>query len=1042
MKGLITLASNVVGYVVILAIFIGGIATMAMFWFNFQTIPTEIPDKATTCDFAYMLSLWDEATVYPNVFNKTFLEEWNINPTKTANAIFENSEDYFLPKSDFFVHIADSDGKVYSLYVPPESKSVYKSCGEAYMSEKDLEKIKDTNLETVIVENGNIKIFKGDSKIIPRNKIHSICSLTTFMSDESDVEIGTMVAGLTTNLATKLRAGIYEVGVKDEPEAFYELGGYPEGCLGHGYYVEVKAKKDLFDYLLGGFILRIPYVGDFASWIDEAIGDIPFVGNVWNWLKDVEDDVGNWISTIEIRTECGFKWGWDAETRVLSVIPSNNWKGDCVLSTKIPERVVEEGNLSEKLCRPREAHKRYWTFTGGLEKLNFFVRVGKVKDTWTEDDKIKFCEDRCRSSAPWYVDKEECVKCCTTEYSISVHGKYAQAQLYLFDNIPDDAIDIEYIIAKDSVLEEYGAIEEVPRAELLILSACDSWPTVSDCGTSENCYGTHCVDSGMGGKCEMCPEDEEDFFCSPNYLDNPPSVSEGLYTCQKVYSPIWPVQEENPRCVPVILVNATLNGEMIGEESPVPPYNIINKVVDCSVNSSAEVVWEINATGLCCAEIIEEVTKDGELVKKCKEITDYCPKMKLWSSINSSNVVVLDDERYTPDNLRITQKVCREEYTYNNADEAFIIANYTTGKDSIEYMLKDSKIKLITSKQDPDDDSDPVSSSEKLEQLAKAMMDCWDGNGETLADDTEICDRIDISGWPNDAIVTIDALATYLIDKGYHRIGLKWNGDIRRTDEKVCIKYSDTISLNLVILDELSEDPDCVEGFAGNEVKQIGNAIANCWDSNTDVIGVVDTAVCNRIDISGWSGSTVVTKKQVLAYLNSIGRGDITGKTAPYIKNYEWRWNGDIIGGDTENVCIKFLDRTLPLPNWVVIDEVSEDHNCISGHVEDEVKQIGDIIKDCWDDNVGGSASLCDKMAVSTWSGDVHIDESDINIYLNSIGREDITGKGISNIDHLDWKIGMPITNILGERVCIVYDTTLINEVFVLKETDSLCPSE
>ena len=65
-------------------------------------------------------------------------------------------------------------------------------------------------------------------------------------------------------------------------------------------------------------------------------------------------------------------------------------------------------------------------------------------------------------------------------------------------------------------------------------------------------------------------------------------------------------------------------------------------------------------------------------------------------------------------------------------------------------------------------------------------MDCWDGNGETLAGDTEICDRIDISGWPNDAIVTIDALATYLIDKGYHRIGLKWNGDIRRTDEKVC----------------------------------------------------------------------------------------------------------------------------------------------------------------------------------------------------------------------------------------------------------------
>ncbi|MCK4730757.1 MAG: hypothetical protein KAT28_05560 [Candidatus Aenigmarchaeota archaeon] len=711
MKGVITLASNVIGYVVILAIFVGIMATMAMFWFNFQTIPTEVPEKATTCDFAYMLSLWDEATVYPNIFNKTFLETWSVNPNETANSIFENVSDYFLPRSDFFVHIADSDGEVYSLYVPPESKSVYKSCGEAYMSEKDFEKIKGTNLETIIVENGNIKTFKGEPGIIPRNKIHSICSLTTFMSDESDVEIGTMVAGLTTNLATKLREGIYRVGVKNESKAFYELGGYPSGCLVYGGSNEVKAKRSLLDFLTGKWILKIPYVGDLTSWIDEIISGIPFVGNIWSWFKDVEEDVGTWVVTTEVHAECGFNWGWDETTRVLSVIPSNLWKSEidwtkrsvttCEFNTKIPERIVEEGELLEKLCRPKEAHKHYWTFPGGLEKLNFFLRVGKVKDTWTEDNKIDFCESRCRSSAPWYVDKENCVECCTTKYSISVHGKYARSQLHLFNNMPDDAIDIEYIIAKDSVLEEHGIIDDVPREELLIISACDSWPTVSDCGTSEHCYGQHCVDYGAGGRCHMCSLDIEDSFCSPNYLEKPPSVDEGLYSCQNVYSPLWPIQEEIPECVPVILVNATFEGNEIGERSSYYPYHRVNNIIDCFANPNAEIIWKINATGLCCANLADAmdgdgnpvIAEDGTPLKECKEPTEFCPKMKLWSSINSSNVVVLDEERYI---FEITQRVCRGKYPYNNAEYVSIVGTHPIGNEIIEYILRDSEVELTS----------------------------------------------------------------------------------------------------------------------------------------------------------------------------------------------------------------------------------------------------------------------------------------------------------------------------------------------------------
>ena len=706
MRGLITLPSNIIGYVVILAIFVSIMAVIAMFWFNFQTIPTEMPEKATTCDFAYMLSLWDKATVYPNIFNKTFLETWSVDPTKTANSIFENSSDYFLPKSDFFVHIADSDGKVYSLYVPPESKSVYKSCGDAYISEKDFEKIKGTHLETALVENGNIKIFKGESGIIPRNRIESICLFTTFMSDESDVEIGTMVAGLTTNLATKLRDGIYQVGVKNKSQEFYELGGYPGGCLFNGGTNEIKAKRSIVDFgAESGLIIKIPYIddyiSDFTSWVGESI---PILDTIWNWFTNKREDAVEWIATTEIHAECGFKWDWDNETRVLSVLPSNLGKYNidwttisvCEFNTKIPERVVNESNLSEKLCRPKEAHKHIFTVPGGLDKLNFFLRVGKVKDTWTEDKAVDFCIERCKTSAPWYLAEYDCIAHCKGEGMGGISEyRYAKSQIHLFKNMPDNAINIEYLIVKDSILKEAGAIENVPRNKMIIRSACDSWPTVSDCGTSEQCYGPHCVDEGTGGKCEMCFPKAENSFCSPNYLKNPPSVSEGLYTCQNVFSPLWPNLEENPKCVPVILVNATLNGEMIGEKSTSPPYDIINKIVDCSVNPNSEITWKINASGLCCANVTTEIDDEGveRLVCKEEDLTGFCPKMKLWSSINSSNAVVLNDERYI---FNITQKVCRNDAPYNNAKSAFIVANYTTEKTSMEYVLKDSEIKLIT----------------------------------------------------------------------------------------------------------------------------------------------------------------------------------------------------------------------------------------------------------------------------------------------------------------------------------------------------------
>jgi len=153
--------------------------------------------------------------------------------------------------------------------------------------------------------------------------------------------------------------------------------------------------------------------------------------------------------------------------------------------------------------------------------------------------------------------------------------------------------------------------------------------------------------------------------------------------------------EKTSECVPVILVNATFKSEEIKDRS-----------IDCSVNPNAEVTWKINASGLCCANLTTEIDDKNEKRLVCKEedLTGFCPKMKLWSSINSSNSVVLNDERYI---FNITQKVCRNNATYNNAKSAFIVANYSTSRDSIEYILRDSEIKLIKT------EAEKLSSGEK-----------------------------------------------------------------------------------------------------------------------------------------------------------------------------------------------------------------------------------------------------------------------------------------------------------------------------------------
>ncbi len=681
-RGLLTLPPNMIGYIITLAIFVGIMAMIAMFWFNFQTIPTETPEKVTACDLAYMLSLWNNLTVYPNIFNKTLLKEWKTTGGReeTANSIFENMSKFFLPDSDYFMLISDGSD-VYSLYVPPESKSVYKKCGNLKISEKDYKKLDET-LQNYITKSGNIDFIEGKPGELPHNKLSSICPLTTFVADKDNVEIGAMVTGLTTNLATQLRDGIYQVGVKGKPHVFYRLGPYPEGCLVNGGTNERKSKTLIKDILTEKIILKLPVIGgaigDIDSWIDEAIGSIPLVGDLYNWLKGKKEEAIEWMTTKEVYAKCGFKWDFNNTTNVLSVIPSSKGEGDCELKTRIPRRVVNESNLSAKICRPKEAYKHTITGPGGLYDLEFFLLVENVRESWGEDKAEDFCINRCETNLPWYLSEGQCINYHCTDPKIRTKDcghnmacDFAKSQMHLFDELPKDAIGIKYVVVETEKLEDKSIDEIIEDKETYaIVSACSSWPGIFNCTVAGDCVETHCV----ANECAKCSE-EYWSFCSPNYLENPPSVSEGLYTCQEVLNQSWPSREEMSECLPVILVNRTFNGEEID-------------TINCSANENAEITWKINASGLCC----ENLTKTEKGLFVCEEDTGFCPKMKLWPNLNSSNVAVFDDKNYV---FNITQKVCRGEYSYNNAESAFIVAHYPVKDKTIEYSLKDSRIDIL-----------------------------------------------------------------------------------------------------------------------------------------------------------------------------------------------------------------------------------------------------------------------------------------------------------------------------------------------------------
>jgi len=671
MRGLISLPANIIGYIVVLAIFIGIMAMIAVFWFNIQTIPRETPEKATACDLGYVLSLWKDATVYPNIFNKSFLKNWSgEGANKTANSIFENMSEFFLPRSDFFLYISDGED-VYSLYVPPESKSVYEDCGNLKISEKDYEKLGE-NIRKYITKSGNIDIIKGKPGEIPHNRLYSICPLTTFIAEDNDVKIGTMVTGLTTNLATLLREGIYKVGVKGEENVFYRLGPYPEGCLVLDSSRKVETKKEV------------------SSIKDKIIG---FIKGIWDWITGKISGGVRWVTQKWVHADCGFSWDWNNTTNVLTIAPVS-YGNKCYLKTRIPKAVINESNLSAKICKPRKISSSIFDLKGNLKKYEFFLLVEnlKPKKGWSKEKQLELCQRKCEEEPPYIGMQKVCSDFCLEYYNDNTKlnnptycyearrsgdittCKIARNYYLLYQKLPFDAIDIKYIIVEKEKLAEHKDIDKIVQEKKYydIKSACSTWPGVFNCTVAGDCHGTYCVN----GECSSCSFDNIYEPCSPNYFENPPSINEGKFICQSVTNQSWPSKGIMYECLPMIFVNKTFNGREIDS-------------IDCSESGyeNAVVTWKINATDLCCDKLI--TTSEGKL--ECETRSSFCQKMKLWPNINSSNVVVLNDENYV---FNITQKVCRNGYPYNNANKAFIVVQYPVKNRIIEYSLMGSEVEI------------------------------------------------------------------------------------------------------------------------------------------------------------------------------------------------------------------------------------------------------------------------------------------------------------------------------------------------------------
>jgi len=772
MKALISLPANIVGYVIALAIFVAGILIINAFWYQFQTIPLEKPEKSTACDLAYVISIWNEITERPNIFEKSKLVAKN--KQNLEDKIFENST-LFLPGADLFFGIVEDESNWnYTLYVPSESEITFDTCKKvtiAPKSYKELEKT-DVSLWTFLPP---IAMYEATTNFIGEafeearekeylesvttyNEIFGVCSLPAFIKEGDEIKTGTMVAGFTSNVATWLREGIYNLLVSGEKSYYHPLGTYPVGCLntlGFEKYEDEKPQQvEWYQPFLEFFISPLSAIG---------------------WIAD---------KFPVIYADCEFNWNWeyDGNKFVINVTPKRPWwflGESCKLSTRIPKSIVEEYNLTSKLCYPKRTSLLVYAPEGmeifGAKKKYFYLKMEKLDAGFkNEDNAISYCKTRCVTEGISGLCKYWC------EYGDDIFDVdcgsmvclFAQDKIHEFYRLPRDAIDIKYIVVEEDKLEEKNwKFEDIEESEYYkYTSVCSSWPSVFECESSEQCEeGKSCIRYGvveLGDKkgidksCGFCSPADKDKLCSPWYLSRAPTVTQGFYTCQDVINYSAPLNLNRfSECLPAIKVSFTgpnvgcktnpkrgdklesedctikildigkkklefewtyylkfyiyHEGRYCGEKKiydgetrrycndgcvvsfNYPEVCLSATRINCSSHSNAKIKWKINAKNIC-SRTLKSYNPTKDEFETYTATTGFCPKMKFWCNIDKSKTYYLDEVASGPSyEIEIEQQVCRGNERYNNAEKVFIVADLHTEKGDMRYILPYTEIELV-----------------------------------------------------------------------------------------------------------------------------------------------------------------------------------------------------------------------------------------------------------------------------------------------------------------------------------------------------------
>ncbi|OYT27306.1 MAG: hypothetical protein B6U97_02000 [Candidatus Altiarchaeales archaeon ex4484_96] len=320
--------------------------------------------------------------------------------------------------------------------------------------------------------------------------------------------------------------------------------------------------------------------------------------------------------------------------------------------------------------------------------------------------------------------------------------------------------------------------------------------------------------------------------------------------------------------------------------------------------------------------------------------------------------------------------------------------------------------------------------------IGDAIISCYDAGMNGVSVFIYPCRNVDVSNCVGSA--TRDDVIDYIDSKGRKDITgtltasaskIIWSaGTITSDMGSVCLKdhgtfEGDPMATNYGVEVEVlptSSDKDC---RSKQQIDMLGYRVKDCWQIG-ESMGGADDVFCPPLiaesELSSWPADVGVTVTSVYNYLRFNGEEDVS---------VDFK-SGEVGSGFGDSACI-YYDTSFV--NEVFVLKSSEEPICSAQGLGPEVELIAKAARDCWDSQYGAD-TVCPKIDISGWDASVSVTQQNVEDYLEQIlGRDDVA-------DKLDFKSGSLSSSWGSDLVCIKYDTTMVDEVFVSKTSDDgLC---